>query len=63
MERKAGQASAIASGDTRPRPHVLIVLETTPLWTAGAGTFMDDLVTRAGGVNVGRAVRGYGVSF
>lgn len=61
MERKARQASAIAAGDPRPRPRVLIVVQTTPLWTAGVGTFMDDLVTRAGGVNVGRAVRGYGV--
>ena len=61
MERKVRLASAIAAGDTRPRPRVLIVVQTAPLWTAGAGTFMDDLVTRAGGVNVGRAVRGYGV--
>ena len=61
MERKARQASAVAGGDTRPHPRVLIVVQTAPLWTAGAGTFMDDLVTRAGGVNVGRAVHGYGV--
>ena len=61
MEHKARLAAGIAAHDPRPRPHVLIVLQTAPLWTAGAGTFMDDLVTRAGGVNVGGAVHGYGV--
>jgi len=61
MERKAHLASVISHRDTRSQPRVLIVVQTAPLWTAGAGTFMDDLVTRAGGVNVGRAVRGYGV--
>ena len=60
MERKAHQAALLASADTRPRPRVLIVVQTGPLWTAGTGTFMDDLVTRAGGINVGAAVHGYG---
>ena len=60
MEHKAYQASRLAAADKRPRPHVLIVVQTSPLWTAGAGTFMDDLVTRAGGINIGAAVRGYG---
>lgn len=60
MEGKARQAARIAQSDKRPRPRVLLVVQTSPLWTAGAGTFLDDLVTRAGGVNVGAAVRGYG---
>ena len=60
MEHKARLAARIAAADKRPRPRVLIVVEASPLWTAGAGTFMNDLVTRAGGVNVGTAVRGYG---
>jgi len=60
MEHKARQAAQIAQSDKRPRPRVLLVVQTGPLWTAGAGTFLDDLVTRAGGVNVGAAVRGYG---
>ncbi len=46
--------------DKRLRPRVLIVVQTNPLWTAGAGTFMDDLVTRAGGINVGHSVLNYG---
>jgi iron complex transport system substrate-binding protein len=60
MEHKARLAAQIAAADHRPRPRVLIVIQINPLWTAGGGTFMDDLVTRAGGVNIGRAVTGYG---
>ncbi len=60
MEHKARLAAQIAAADKRPRPRVLIVIQVGPLWTAGGGTFMDDLVTRAGGVNIGQAVRGYG---
>ena len=60
MEHKARLAAQIAAADKRPRPHVLIVVQVNPLWTAGGGTFMDDLVTRAGGVNIGKAVPGYG---
>lgn len=60
MEHKARQAALLVAADKRPRPRVLIVVQASPLWTAGAGTFLDDLVTRAGGVNVGAAVRGYG---
>ena len=60
MEHKAREAAQIAAADHRPPPRVLVVIQTSPLWTAGSGTFMDDLVTRAGGVNIGRAVPGYG---
>ena len=60
MEHKAHLAAQIAAADKRPRPRVLVVIQVNPLWTAGGGTFMDDLVTRAGGINVGRAVPGYG---
>ena len=60
MEHKAHLAAQIAAADRRPSPRVLVVVQTSPLWTAGVGTFLDDLVTRAGGVNVGAAVHGYG---
>ena len=59
MEHKVRLAAKIAASDKRPHPRVFVVVQTRPLWTAGAGTFMDDLVTRAGGVNLGRAVPGY----
>ena len=61
MEHKARQAALLVAADKRPHPRVLIVVQTNPLWTAGGGTFMDDLVIRAGGINLGQAVRGYGV--
>ena len=60
MERKVRQAAQLAASDGRPRPRVFVVVQTAPLWTAGRGTFLDDLVTRAGGVNVGSAIAGYG---
>lgn len=60
MEHKARLAAKIAAADTRPRPRVLVVIQVNPLWTAGNGSFMDDLVSRAGGINIGKAVRGYG---
>ena len=60
MEHKARLAALIAAAEKRPRPRVLIVIQVNPIWTAGRGTFMDDLVSRAGGINIGRAVPGYG---
>ncbi len=60
MEHKARQAAKIAAADRRPRPRVLVVIQTSPLWTAGSGSFLDDLIARAGGVNIGHAVPGYG---
>ena len=60
MEHKAHLAAQIMTADKRPHPRVLVVVQTSPLWTAGVGTFLDDLVTRAGGINVGAAVHGYG---
>jgi len=60
MERKAALASRLTSQDRRPRPRVLIVVQTAPLWTAGRGSFLDDLVTRAGGINIGHSVPEYG---
>ncbi len=60
MEHKARLAAKIAAADRRPPPRVLVVIQISPLWTAGSGSFMDDLITRAGGVNIGRAVPGYG---
>ncbi|MGI4789949.1 MAG: ABC transporter substrate-binding protein [Janthinobacterium lividum] len=60
MEHKVRLAAQITAADKRPHPRVLIVIQVNPLWTSGAGSFMDDLVTRAGGINIGKAVRGYG---
>ena len=34
------------------RPRVLYVVWYKPLWTAGSGTFIDELIQKAGGVNI-----------
>ena len=60
MEHQARLAAKIAASDKRPRPRVLVVIQVSPLWTAGSGSFLDDLIARAGGVNIGRGVVGYG---
>ncbi len=36
----------------RERPHVLVLVNTDPMIAVGAGTFLDDLLVLAGGVNV-----------
>ena len=60
MEHKARLVAKITASDKRSRPRVLVVIQTGPLWTAGRGSFMDDLISRAGGINIGGAVNGYG---
>lgn len=39
-------------GSGRPIPRVLFVLADEPLITCGSGTFIDEIITTAGGVNV-----------
>ena len=39
------------------RPRVFIEMEENPLMTAGAGSFLDDLVARAGGRNVAHEIQ------
>lgn len=38
---------------------VTVYLEFSPGWTVGTGTFLDDLVTQAGGVNIATAQPGW----
>ena len=49
-------ATAVAG---RPRRQVYVELWGEPLMTAGAGTFISDLITRGGGVNVFADVSGW----
>ncbi len=58
MEAKRRAAAALAAHDPR-RPRVLAVVGLNPLWTAGSGTFIGDLLARAGGVNAAASVAGY----
>ncbi|MBV9852597.1 MAG: ABC transporter substrate-binding protein [Armatimonadetes bacterium] len=58
MEAQRRQARALAARDPR-RPRVLLVIGTNPLFVAGRGTFLDSLITEAGGVNAA-TITGYG---
>ena len=40
----------------RQRPRVFVEIGDHPLMTAGGGSFLDDLIARAGGVNVAREI-------
>ena len=48
MEAKRHKAEALVIHDPRS-PRVLIVIGTNPLFMAGRGTFLDDIVTEAAG--------------
>ncbi len=54
------RASAKAHSKKRqgPAPKVLVVLWPAPLITAGKGTFIDDIISRAGAQNLGAKVSG-----
>jgi iron complex transport system substrate-binding protein len=56
MRSRIDSLEARLAGASRPR--VLLVLGSSPLITAGGGTFLDDLVTRAGGRSVSAQVTG-----
>ncbi len=42
----------------RPHPKVLYIVEHSPIAVAGAGSFLDEMVTLAGGNNVGQQISG-----
>jgi len=58
-ERLNSVARKINNLTENARPKVLYVIWYPPLWTAGSGTFIDELITRAGGINVASDVSGY----
>jgi iron complex transport system substrate-binding protein len=41
------------------RPRVFYIVGTGPLWTAGSDTFIDELIQKAGGVNICENITGY----
>jgi iron complex transport system substrate-binding protein len=43
----------------RLAPRVLLVVDSHPLWAAGAGTFVYDILTEAGGTGAPASIRGY----
>jgi iron complex transport system substrate-binding protein len=50
MRAKANQAARLAGKG--PRPRVFVEIGRSPLYSAGPGSFIDDLIRRAGGENV-----------
>lgn len=58
MEFVRQSAAVRAARDTK-RPAVLMVLGLNPLYVAGSGTFIGDLIVDAGGTNSAGGVTGY----
>jgi iron complex transport system substrate-binding protein len=55
---RAARARAEAASAGRPRVRVLLVLQRDPLFVAGAGSFVDDMLRAAGAQNLGGALAG-----
>ncbi len=49
-------AARVGNVDDAQRPRVFVQIEESPLMTAGAGSFIDDLIRRAGGRNVAHEI-------
>jgi iron complex transport system substrate-binding protein len=45
--------------ELEPRPRVFYIIWNDPLWTAGSGTFINELIEKAGGVNICQNITGY----
>lgn len=60
LAQRIRQGSSKARSKTRQgtAPKLLVVLWPSPLITAGKGTFIDDIVKRSGGQNIGAKVPG-----
>jgi len=50
---EAARAEVERAAKGRPRPRAVLVLEREPLFVAGAGSFIDDMMRAAGAQNVG----------
>jgi len=53
-ERVAKVDKTVKSIPMENRPKVFYALDHTDLWTTGKGTFVDDLIKRAGGINIAK---------
>jgi iron complex transport system substrate-binding protein len=58
MESKI-EAITDATLELKQRPKVFYMLWYDPLWTAGSGTFIDEIIEKAGGVNICQNITGY----
>ncbi len=53
-------AERIGEVPAQQRPTAFLVLQVAPPWTAGAGTFQDDAIVAAGGINIAHDMKGFG---
>jgi iron complex transport system substrate-binding protein len=53
------KAVTAKTSELQQRPRVFYMLWHDPLWTAGSGTFIDELIEKAGGVNICQNITGY----
>ncbi len=58
MESRITAITAVTS-QLEQRPRVFYILWNGPLWTAGSGTFINELIEKAGGVNICQNITGY----
>jgi iron complex transport system substrate-binding protein len=58
MESKI-QAVTNQTEELEQRPRVFYIVWNDPLWTAGSGTFINELIEKAGGVNICQNITGY----
>jgi iron complex transport system substrate-binding protein len=53
------QAVTNQTVELEQRPRVFYIVWHDPLWTAGSGTFINELIEKSGGVNIFQNVTGY----
>jgi iron complex transport system substrate-binding protein len=53
------QAVTNQTAELQQKPRVFYIVWHDPLWTAGSGTFIHELIEKAGGVNIFGNVTGY----
>jgi iron complex transport system substrate-binding protein len=60
MQRRLADIAARTEGiPEQKRPTAFLVLQVSPPWTAGSGTFQDDAIRAAGGRNIAADVSGF----
>ena len=58
-ERLNSVEERVRNLDEDEKVRVLYVIWYKPLWTAGSGTFIDELIKKAGGINIASELSGY----
>jgi iron complex transport system substrate-binding protein len=56
MNAELQAVAAHTAGQKKKKPKVFVVIEESPLMTAGRQSFLDDVIARAGGVNAAHEI-------